>query len=121
MSVTLYSIERVVPYIEGSNTGEVAEELEKRFGLCERFFNFIAQDLEKMFMFFLSRDMRLGYEKAVENALFFGSEWLTNEWRMYITQAKTGIVTKASMGRDTPSFIVTGRYYENMKWILKRN
>lgn len=121
MSVTLYSVERVVPYVEGSNTGEVAEELEKRFGLCERFFNFIAQDLENKFMFFLGRDMRLGFEKAFDNALFHTSNWLTNEWRMYITQAKTGIVTKASMGRDTPSFIVTGRYYENMQWILKRS
>lgn len=121
MSVTLYSIERVIPYDNGSNTGEVAEELEKRFGLCERFFNFIAQDLENKFMYFLQRDLKLGYDRAIENALFFSSNWLTNEWRMYISQAKTGIVTKASLDRDTPSFIDTGRYFENMQWILKRN
>lgn len=119
MSVTLYAIERVVPYIDGSNTGEVAEKLEKRYGLCERFFNFISQDLERKFMYYLERDLKLGVEKAFENACFFSSEWLTNEWRMYIEQAKTGIVTKASEGRDTPSFIDNGFYYSNMQFEIR--
>lgn len=121
MSVSLYSIERVVPYVNGNDTGEVAEELEKRFGLCERFFNFIASDLESKFMYFLGRDMKMGYEKAFESACFFASEWLTNEWRMFIEQAKTGIITKASMDRDTPSFIDTGFYYSNMRYEIRKN
>lgn len=122
MSSTLYAIERVLPYVNGSDTGEVAEELEKRFGLCERFFNFIASDLERKFMYFLERDLeRLGAEKAFDNACFFTGEWLTNEWRMYIEQAKTGIITKASMDRDTPSFIDTGFYYSNMRYEIRKN
>lgn len=119
MSATLYAIERVLPYIKGGNTGEVAEDLEKRYGLCERFFNFISQDLESKFMYFLERDLKLGIEKAFDNACFFSSEWLTNEWHLYIEQAKTGIITKASQGRDTPSFIDTGNYYANMRYEIR--
>lgn len=119
MSATLYAIERVVPYVNGSNTGEVAEKLEKRYGLCERFFNFISQDLERKFMYYLERDLKLGVEKAFENACFFSSEWLTNEWRMYIEQAKTGIVTKASQERGDPSFIDTANYYRNMRFEIR--
>ena len=119
MSVTLYAIERVVPYVNGSNTGEVAEKLEKRYGLCERFFNFISQDLENKFMYYFERVLKLGVEKAFENACFFSSEWLTNEWRMYIEQAKTGIITKASQERGDPSFIDTANYYRNMKFEIR--
>lgn len=120
MSATLYAIERVIPYTEGGNTGEVAEELESKFKLCERFFNFIAKELEGKFMHFLQRDLKLGVEKAFDNACFFTSNWLTNEWRLYIELAKTGIVTKASQGRDTPSFIDTGNYYSNMRFEIRR-
>lgn len=120
MSATLYAIERVLPYVNGSDTGKVAEKLENRYGLCERFFNFISQDLESKFMYFLERDLeRLGVEKAFENACFFSSEWLTNEWRMYIEQAKTGITTKASQERGDPSFIDTANYYRNMRFEIR--
>lgn len=119
MSATLYAIETILPYINGSNTGEVAEKLEKRYGLCERFFNFISQDLESKFMYFLERDLKLGIERAFSNACFFTSNWLTNEWRLYIELAKTGIITKASEERDTPSFIDTGFYYSNMRFEIR--
>lgn len=121
MSATLYAIERVLPYIEGGNTGEVAEELEKRYGLCKRFINFIAKDLESKFMMLLTRDLKLGVDKAFENACFFASNWLTDEWRMFIEQARTGIITKASEFRDTPSFIDTGLYYINMRYEIRKN
>ena len=115
MSTALYAIEMVVPYLNGGNTGEVAEKLEKRYKLCERFFNFISQDLEKKFMHLLARDLgKCGVEKAFKNACFLSSEWLTNEWRMYIEQGKTGIITKASEDREEPSFIDTANYYTHM-------
>lgn len=107
------AIERDIPYqTDNTTTGEVAEKLERNYQIVERFFEFIAQDLEKQFMMYYSREN--DPKKAFDNAMFLTSNWLVNEFRTYIEQAKHGIKTKASEKRGDPAFIDTTRYYKNM-------
>lgn len=115
--IVLYGIERVVPYASGdTDTGEVAEKLQKRYKICELFFRDISQSMEDKFNSLLERNLRGSSRKGFENTLFVMSQWLTNEWRDYIELAKHNLTTKASQERGDPAFIDTGNFYKNLIW-----
>lgn len=119
--ITLTGFERIVPYINGSNTGEVAEKLGKRYEIFERFYNDIEKELQEKFMFHLNRylgDLR-NYENAVSEACRICSLWLTDRWRSYIESAEHGLTTKASQERGDPAFIDTQNFYRNTFWELR--
>lgn len=113
----LVFVERVEPYATGSDTGKVAVKLERIYKVCKRFYEFILNDLENKLFFYISREKNL--DEGFSNALFFTSNWLTNEWRSYIEMAKHGLKTKASQERGDPAFLDTGAYYMNMQVVLR--
>lgn len=115
--IELVFIERVEPYVKGSDTGEVALKLEREYEVCKRFSEFISKDLEDKFFFYLGREK--DWAKGFSNALFLTSNWLTNEWRTYIEMAKHGLTTKASQKRGDPAFVDTRAYYRNMQVMLR--
>lgn len=120
--ISIVGIERVEPYLDGSDTGEVAFKLEKRYEVGKRFIEFIEPDLERKFQFFFSVEKKRfsDLNKAFDRTLFLTSNWLTQEWKQYILQAKHGMTTKASQERGDPAFVDTGAYFSNMEVRLVR-
>lgn len=116
--ISIVGIENVRPYVDGSDTGEVAFKLEERFEVGERFIQFIEPSLEAKFMSTYETELKrfnYDFDKAFERALFLTSQWLTKEWREYILLAKHGLTTKASQKRGDPAFVDTGAYFQNMQ------
>lgn len=122
MAVFFKGLINVVPYATGENTGDVGEKLEDKYKIIERFYEFIAKDLEEKFLFFWGRERDL--IKGLDNALFLTSDWLTNQFREYLEMEKHGIKTKASENDPKgprPSFIDTARYYKSVRIVLERS
>lgn len=119
MAVFFKGLINIVPYATGENTGDVGEKLEDRYKIIERFYDFIAKDLEEKFLFFWGRERDM--IKGIDNALFLTSDWLTNQFREYLEMAKHGLTTKASQERGDPAFIDTGNYYRNVRIVLERS
>lgn len=99
---------------------EVAEELEQRYQLSEKFFEFISPQIEDKFLEILGRNARAEITpKVYSDVLNQLSDWLTAEWREWIRTMKHGIRTQASKERGTPSFIDTTEYFLNMRKVIK--
>ena len=119
--ISIVGIENVRPYVDGSDTGEVAFKLEKRFEVGKRFIEFIEPSLETKFMSAYETELKrfnYDFDKAFERALFLISQWLTKEWREYILMEKHGIKTQASVNDPKgprQSFVDTGEYFKNMQ------
>lgn len=117
--ITFKGLINIVPYQTDTNTGEVGEKLEDKYKIIERFYDFIAQDLEQKFLTYLSRENDM--IKGFDNVLFLTSNWLTNQFREYIELSKHGMTTIASQKRGDPAFIDTGRYYSSVRIVLERS
>lgn len=119
--ISIVGIENVRPYVDGSDTGEVAFKLEKRFEVGKRFIEFIEPSLETKFMSAYETELKrfdYDFDKAFERVLFLISQWLTKEWREYILMEKHGIKTQASVNDPKghrQSFVDTGEYFKNMQ------
>lgn len=113
----LLALETIRPYIgEDTNTGEVAEELEKRYKIVEEFYNKKKDDFEKKFFEYYNFNFSKSgdYKKSFEEAIRQVTAWLRNEFLIYMKNDSTGYKTKASRMRGSPSFIDTGNYFSNL-------
>lgn len=119
--ISIVGIENVRPYVDGSDTGEVAFKLEERFEVGKRFIEFIEPSLETKLMSAYETELKrfnYDFDKAFERVLFLTSQWLTKEWREYILMEKHGIKTQASVNDPKgprQSFVDTGEYFKNMQ------
>lgn len=116
----LAGLERVVPYPKGSDTGRVAEKLEKRYKIFERFAEAIDSELQEKFIFFLERYLGDFNPQAFQEACRMAEFWLNDRWRTYIELAEHGVKTKASQERGDPAFIDTTFFYRNTLWELRQ-
>lgn len=98
---------------------DVAIDLEKRFSLCERFFEFVAPGMEESFEVLVSRERDPFGEGVMQSVLYNLSQWVTNQWREYIKFAKHGIKTKTATSEGRTSFIDTTAYFLSMEIVIR--
>lgn len=117
--MTLVGLENIIPYVKGGNTGEVAEELQERYKIFEKFVDDIELELEDKFLFFLERYINDKNPQAFQEACKSASLWLRDRWREYIEAEEHGIKTKASQMRGDPAFIDTASFYKGTFWEIR--
>lgn len=110
MIIEFYNLD--VPHENGGGTiSEVAQSLERRYGIISIF----TRKIESKFKDYLIKEVLRFREVDMQMI----EEWIRNEWREFIIGAGTGIVTKAAQENGRQSFIDTGGYYENMYMQIK--
>lgn len=115
----LVGFERIVPYVDGGDTGEVAEKLEKHYKVFERFAEDVKDELKDKFLFYLKRYIDDKNPQAFQESCRLTSLWLTDRWRTYIEHAEHGMRTNASDLRGDPAFIDTTFFYKNTLWEIQ--
>lgn len=89
---------------------DVALFIESKFHLLQRFTKYVTPLLYQQ----IRRQLRKGYvdDRALGN-------YVSDRFKEYIIDRKSGIVTKASVIRKSPSFIDTGGYYLSVEAKVK--
>lgn len=92
---------------------EVAEELEKRYSVVQKFIAIYKVELEKI----LKQEILFAIKYRKEQIEFDTViiDKVRVRWRSFIMNEEHGIKTKASRDREDPSFIDTSDYYLNME------